>query len=366
MALPSKDFTPITGVRTQPDAPVDTTLMTNLADNDVHVNERMGTPTGGGTPSLNHAHLGLGVDGTVAIAGTTGGISIAVGLFQGPGSHYATNLARFNPEFMLLGPGERVSTGGFQLKTKDDISSFSTDLFSGTKTNTGISGLRLGGARINDVSAFVGGPHIGLLLKSNSQLTSPFVKYGTYDGIGPSTPQSITGIEFLPSVVLVWRTINTTTSKPVIRTIGMTGTNSKQTTGEFLTTQGITSLDADGFTVGTDNQVNGNNIQYSFLALRSGSDSGEAIQVDSYVGDDVDERILINQAVPTFGPHFVWIISTSVGSSTRPLVSVSIEMNIIPNVIDFLEDGITLTDANAVNNLDELYDVIWFLGGIRP
>ncbi|MCH7560625.1 MAG: hypothetical protein IIC67_04530, partial [Thaumarchaeota archaeon] len=48
------DFISITGIRTQPDAPIDTTLMTNLADNDVHVNERIGTPTGSGTPSVNH------------------------------------------------------------------------------------------------------------------------------------------------------------------------------------------------------------------------------------------------------------------------------------------------------------------------
>ena len=41
-------------------------------------------------------------------------------------------------------------------------------------------------------------------------------------------------------------------------------------------------------------------------------------------------------------------------------------MNIISNVGNFLENGITLRDVNATNALDDNYDIIWFLGGIRP
>lgn len=375
------DFIPISSVRTQPDAPVDTTLMTNLADNDVHVNERMGTPTDGGLPTPNHAHLGFDQDGTAQIAGTTGGISIVSGSYIGIGDTLGINLTRFKPEFMMILKLARIGETGSpspQIKHDGDLENFSTPLSGlGGKTNLGVSRLRLGGALFIGGSPQANSPnskYTTLLLKSNPK----GIKKGIYTGNTDPT-QQIQNIGFQPSVVLVWRATSTVNSIPVIKTIGMTGTNSKDfggNSGSILASNGIISLDIDGFTVGNSSRVNNNNVDYAFLAFKSFTDSGESIQVDSYVGDGNNPRnpLLVNSA--NFAPHWAWIINTNVSGSSRSLVLASVEMTIAlatdnplmvsTLVLEMLENGIDLTNDNHVNALNDNYDIIWFLSGVRP
>ena len=60
MALPT--FTTISNSQIDPDSPLDTTLFTQLRDNDLHINQRVGITTGG--PVLeDHAHKGFGAGG---------------------------------------------------------------------------------------------------------------------------------------------------------------------------------------------------------------------------------------------------------------------------------------------------------------
>lgn len=374
MALPSKTFTSITDVRVQPDAPVDTTLMRNLRDNDIHVNERIGIPTGPGTPDQNHGHQGLSKDGSVEIAGTTGGISVASGLWIGQGEFISMNLARFQPEFMMFAQGSRRVLDVHIKHDGDDINE-STGLSVGTKnTSGGIERLTLGGAKLIDIGNFSvdGDSYAGLLLKSNTD----GIKIGTYTGT-PSA-QSITGIGFQPEVVLVWRATSNVTSIPVIKTIGMASADSKEFGGNaspFDTNQ-ITSFDIDGFSVGTDSQVNANNVDYVFLALQSFS-GGESIAVNTYVGDGIDARVLFTNDVDStgFNPQWAWIINTDTAGTNRAGVVAAIEMNGATDVNTgtnsffveaFIEGGILVSTDLRVNGSGDNYVVIFFQSGVRP
>lgn len=378
MALPSKTFTSITDVRIQPDAPVDTTLMRDLRDNDINSSERIGIPTGSGTADRNHAHLGLGKDGSAAIGGTTGGISIVSGSYLGTFDNNNPNLTRFKPEFMMIAKVARTGVGGSAgpvIKHSGDDAGESTPLLgSGGKASVGINRLQLGGASFDSGAPFfntVDDRFTTLLLKSNPS----GIKFGTYTGDN-AADRGITGIGFQPSIVFVWRATSNVNSIPVIKTIGMTGDNSKDFGGNSgaIITNGIKTLDLDGFTIGNSSRVNSNNIVYAFVALKSFTDSGEAVQVDSYTGNGVNPRTLVNTA--GFAPHWAWIINTDIAGSTRTLVLSSIEMrNALSTddgeinsalVLEMLETGIELTADNHVNASGDAYDIIWFQSGVRP
>jgi hypothetical protein len=86
---------------------------------------------------------------------------------------------------------------------------------------------------------------------------------GTYLGTGVA--QSITGVGFQPSIVIVYSQ-STGGVVPMIKTSSDPGVYSKSFNG-FWVTDHIKALDADGFSVGTDGEVNGNGITYTYIAL---------------------------------------------------------------------------------------------------
>jgi hypothetical protein len=57
MVAPSKVFTTIADSRIDPESIIDTDLMTQLRDNDIHMNERIG---GSFTADKDHTHDGVG------------------------------------------------------------------------------------------------------------------------------------------------------------------------------------------------------------------------------------------------------------------------------------------------------------------
>jgi hypothetical protein len=110
------------------------------------------------------------------------------------------------------------------------------------------------------------------------------VASGAYTGTG-SAGQSITGLGFSPAFVIVRGTGGLQT---VVRTATMPDSSSKTLGGQLpLQAKAIISLDADGFTVGTDGSANGQGTTYYWTALES---TPGTFEVGQYVGDGDDNR----------------------------------------------------------------------------
>jgi hypothetical protein len=126
--------------------------------------------------------------------------------------------------------------------------------------------------------------------------------HGSY--VGNGSAQAISGLGFAPAVVF----IKGGTNIAVWRTSTMAADSAKPAIGATAFTTGIiTSLDADGFTVGSDAKVNANATTYHYLALPA--DAADT-KVGSYTGNNQ-----VAQAITGVGfqPDVVIVL----GASTR-------------------------------------------------
>jgi hypothetical protein len=138
---------------------------------------------------------------------------------------------------------------------------------------------------------------------------------GSYTGNG--TSQSITGLDFQPDVVIIKADLATT--EGVIRTATMSGSKGLYGTSAFES-DNITSLDSDGFSVGSDSRVNGDTNTYYWVAFNADQD----LEVGTYVGDGTASQAISLSG--TFSPEYAIILCAeaeyaynraSTGISTR-------------------------------------------------
>jgi hypothetical protein len=112
------------------------------------------------------------------------------------------------------------------------------------------------------------------------------VASGAYTGNGTDS-RAITGVGFQPDVVIVKSDDNSGVSE--IRTSTMTGDNTKPMTGNTaLTANLIQSLNANGFTLGTNNAVNRNARAYHWVAFKSYNGH---MSLGSYTGNGTSKSI---------------------------------------------------------------------------
>ncbi len=130
---------------------------------------------------------------------------------------------------------------------------------------------------------------------------------GSYAGTGLDDRQ-ITGVGFQPDAVIIR---SSTARVGIVRTSTMNGDASKilGDTGA-LAADLIQSLDADGFTIGTDARVNNSGETYYWAAMKAGCD----LAVGSYLGDGSDNRSI------AVGFQPVWVVTLGDGndSTFRP------------------------------------------------
>jgi hypothetical protein len=132
----------------------------------------------------------------------------------------------------------------------------------------------------------------------------------SYVGNGADA-RSITGVSFQPDVVIIKAS---TAQAGVIRTSTMGGDAAKLLgSTAALQTNHIESLDADGFTVGSNANVNTSGTTYYYTAMKAGSD----LKVGSYVGNGVD-----NRSITGVGFQPVWVITLGDGDDSvfRPAI----------------------------------------------
>lgn len=99
--------------------------------------------------------------------------------------------------------------------------------------------------------------------KGGTGLTTGFIKVGTYSGTGVA--KSITGIGFQPDIVMVFQQDGSYGTR--LRTSGDSA--SKHIDATSYTSNMITSLDSDGFSVGTSTDVNASGSTYTYIAIKS-------------------------------------------------------------------------------------------------
>jgi hypothetical protein len=131
------------------------------------------------------------------------------------------------------------------------------------------------------------------------------VATGSHVGNGVDN-RAFTGIGFTPDLVIVKSHAN---AVAVARTSTMAGDVSKALTGgAALNTNRIQSLDANGFTLGTNNAVNANGVVYSWVAFRT----APGMTVGTYTGDGAASRAITGLA---FSPDYVMVLAAN-GNAT--------------------------------------------------
>lgn len=191
---------------------------------------------------------------------------------------------------------------------------------------------------------------------------------GSYTGNG--TSQGITDVGFQPDLVIVQgegATVGIWKSNSMAGTASTFFSNS---TADIA--NGITALDASGFSVGNHGSVNTNNVAYHYIAFKEVADFSN---VGAYTGDGTTRDITsADDAGLTFRPDFVFVSDTGnqMGQAAiRENYYRSLPFNnagsggTIPNLLT--TGGFTVINNNTVNGAGRTYNYAAFAGAsIKP
>jgi hypothetical protein len=218
-----------------------------------------------------------------------GAIKVATGTYAGDGADDRAIAAGFQPDFVIVkdeGNREGVARsstmaadaakpmGTLTALQADNIQSFSaTGFVVGTATRVNQNN------RTYDWVAF----------KANTKAMA----VGSYPG--NATGQSITGLGFSPELVIVMGNL---AQRPVLN---FAGTRTYRFDTGTSVASGVTSMDADGFTVGSALETNAAATTYHYVAFNAWPNS---IDISSYTGDGADNRSI---AAPNFQPEYALI-----------------------------------------------------------
>ena len=218
-----------------------------------------------------------------------GAIKMATGSYTGDNTDDRAITVGFQPDFVLLkdeanreGVARSSSMVGDLSKPMGSLTALQADNIQSFSATGFVVG---GSTRTNQNNR----TYHWVAFKANSQA----MKVGSYTGNG--TGQSITGLGFSPEVVIV---MGNSAQRAALHFAG--GRTYRFDTGTSVA-GGVTSMDADGFTVGTALETNAATVAHHYVAF---NDVANSIDASSYLGDGVDNR---NVATPGFQPEFVLI-----------------------------------------------------------
>jgi hypothetical protein len=140
------------------------------------------------------------------------------------------------------------------------------------------------------------------------------VASGNYTGNGTANT-AITGVGFQPDMVIVKSDDNSGVAE--IRTSTMTGDATKPMTGATgLTANLIQSLNANGFTLGSDNAVNRSNRAYHWVAFKSYAGH---MSLGSYAGNGTSKSI----TGLGFSPEYVMVLPGTTQTAVQRMSSMA-------------------------------------------
>lgn len=131
----------------------------------------------------------------------------------------------------------------------------------------------------NDVNA-IGKNYIFMAFQTGSKFV-----IGTYNGDG-TTGRPIDGLGFQPDLVYL---IPSNDQRVTFKTSTIPGANAASFGGDFTMDNSILSLDADGFTVGSNARANKLGTDYYYAAFQA---SPNSLKVGSYLGNGIDGKAI--------------------------------------------------------------------------
>jgi hypothetical protein len=175
---------------------------------------------------------------------------------------------------------------------------------------------------------------------------------GTYTGNGTDN-RSITGLGFSPDLVIIK---GDTTQNVVLRSYSLIGDLSKDLIDGTMAANRIQSLDAEGFTIGTDARVNSNGVDYHWIAWAAGA--GEMTS-GTYTGTGTAGRNITDLG---FSPDFVIVAGTSQEAVYRnSAASASFSFDATRNtawISAMGTDGFTVGSDARVNASGQVYGFV--------
>ncbi len=193
------------------------------------------------------------------------------------------------------------------------------------------------------------------------------VKTGRYTGDG-SGFRSILDVGFQPDFVIIKGDNN---EPAVARSRTMVGDATKELgTNTAIFSDLILSLDADGFAVGSGNQVNDAGVTYYWIAFQ---ESPDYMVTGSYTGDDQDDRDITDVG---FEPDYVIVMSEANEDAMQRFDGEAVDKSLpfsasdekSDRIQDFLPNGFQVGIHNTVNEQDIVFHyVAWknMLGQIK-
>ena len=229
-----------------------------------------------------------------------GAIKMASGSYAGDGTDNRAIAVGFQPDFVIVkdtgnaeGAARSSTMAANASKPMGSATAFAADVIQSFTATGFVIGTD------NDVNR-TGRTFHWVAFKANSQA----MRVGTYTGNG--TSQSPTGFGFSPEAVILMGNNN---ARAVTRMSGMTRSfGLDNTTG---VTTAVTSLDADGFSVGNGAEANTNGVAYHYVAF---NDFANSIDVASYTGNNTDPN---NIASVGFQPAFVMVRANDTATGRR-------------------------------------------------
>jgi hypothetical protein len=193
-------------------------------------------------------------------------------------------------------------------------------------------------------SGIANGPHTVYAVGSNGDQASAnitvntgsgFFATGSYTG-NSADNRAISGLGFNPQVVIVKAT---TAQFGIVRTDTMSGDNSKpMSSSTALGADRIQSLTSDGFTLGTNAQVNGNGVSYRWMAFRS---VDGVLKTGTYTGNGTSQ----SPSGLGFSPDQVGVFSAGAHLPQQRYTGMTRSFSYGSDV--GITNGITALDANG-------------------
>ncbi|MGH9015749.1 MAG: DUF7483 domain-containing protein [Acidimicrobiia bacterium] len=174
---------------------------------------------------------------------------------------------------------------------------------------------------------------------------------GSYAGNGADNRQ-ITAIGFQPDVVIIK---GDTTQVTVMKTSTMTGDSAKALVGPTAPgANQIQSLDADGFTLGTNATVNASGITYYWSAFKTFA--GE-LKIGSYTGNGTSQSL----TSLGFSPEYVIVLSAAASEAVQRSAPMSTtfffdgDAGATNRITSLDADGFSVGDSSRVNTSGTTY-----------
>ena len=296
------------------------------------------------------------------ISGLTGvtGAQIAVGSYTGDGGHQSIAAVGFQPDLVII--KSQTTTQFAVFKTSDMAGDTTLELADAAGTFAdGIESLDALGFSIG-VDARVNTNAVIYHWQAFKNNGAADFTTGKYTGTGVDGAP-ITGLPFRPAIVTVKRD---GASLGVWRPSLLAGDSTIYFAATTATAGRIKSLTGDGFTVGTNAEVNTSGQIYYWFAF---AEVPGYIDVGSYRGDDADNRSITGVG---FQPNLVWLKqdalsyngllrpSSLIGDSTLPFPAIAATSNLIQALES---DGFQVGNNNAVNGSNLYYYYIAFKSG---